>query len=100
MRDFQMQLSHHAQLCDPAIHRMIEPVFIRQHCAAIRGRPRPPRVMNYEPVSVIADNRKGMATVTEASFPTRNHPIPAFVMRCLRESFLPSGVADSAGIED
>ena len=76
--DRQMQVGHHAELCHPTVHCIVEPVFVRNDCAALRTPTRAPRVLKDIPVLVIADDRKRMATVADACFPTWNHPISAF----------------------
>ena len=58
---------HDAELHDPAVHRVAQPVVVRQHGEAARAPLLAPRVLDDEPVARVADDRERVALVGVAA---------------------------------
>ena len=92
----------HAQLRDPAVHRVVQPVVVAQHRQAALAPGLAPGVVDDEAVAGVADDGEGVATVGAAGLA----PDQGQVGRVLRarhgvvaQQGFPAGMGEGAGVQ-
>ena len=96
-----MQFGGDANLGDPAIHGVLNPVLIGEDGQAFGAPGFGPGVLDDEALGGVTDDDEGVAAIVRGRLLMRNYPVArGFFGGIFFVVGLPGGVAGSAGVED